>query len=120
MHQLFIDQNIRIEVAEALREDGYQVIHASDANLARRDDEEILRFASTRKLTIITFDVDFAELAYWARQPHHGIIRLKIEPQIPSHILPILRRFLTTHSQGDLENALVILAENKVRIRRWK
>jgi hypothetical protein len=45
VHQLFIDQNIRIEVAEALREDGYQVIHASDANLDRRDDEEILRFA---------------------------------------------------------------------------
>ena len=120
MHQLFIDQNIRIEVAEALREDGYQVIHASDANLARCDDEEILRLASTRKLTIVTFDVDFAELAYWASQPHHGIIRPKNEPQIPSHILPILRRFLTTHSQGDLENALVILAENKVRIRRWK
>ena len=120
MHQLFIDQNIRIEVAEALREDGYQVIHASDANLSRRDDDEILRFASARKLTIVTFDVDFAEMAYWTRQPHHGIIRLKIEPQIPARILPILRRFLTTHSQGDLENALVVLAENKVRIRRWK
>jgi predicted nuclease of predicted toxin-antitoxin system len=52
MHQLFIDQNIRIEVAEALREDGYQIIHASDANLARRDDEEILRFTSARKLRI--------------------------------------------------------------------
>ena len=50
MHQLFIDQNIRIEVAEALREDGYQVIHAIDANLARRDDDEIVRFASARKL----------------------------------------------------------------------
>ncbi len=120
MHQLFIDQNIRMEVAEALREDGHQVIHASDANLARRDDEEILRFATARKLAIVTFDIDFAELAYWARQPHHGVIRLKIEPQIPSHILPILRRFLTAHAQGGLENALVILAENKVRIRRWK
>jgi len=120
MHQLFLDQNIRIEVADALREDGYQVIHASEANLARRDDEEIFRYASARKLTIVTFDVDFAELAYWVRRPHHGVIRLKIEPQIPSRILPILRRFLTTHSQGDLENALVILAENKVRIRRWQ
>ena len=120
MHKLFIDQNIRIEVAEALRQDGHQVIHASDVNLARRDDEEILGYAIARKLTIVTFDVDFAELAYWARRHHHGIVRLKIEPQTPSHVLPILRRFLTTHSPGELENALVILAENKVRVRRWK
>ena len=26
--------------------------------------------------------VDFAELAYWARQPHYGIIRLKIEQSL--------------------------------------
>ena len=118
MHRLFIDQNVRIEVAEALRQDGYEVIHASEANLDRRDDEEILRFATARGLTTVTFDVDFAELAFWRREPHHGIIRLRIEPQIPSHILPILRRFLTTHSRESLENSLVILAENKVRIRR--
>jgi predicted nuclease of predicted toxin-antitoxin system len=119
MHKLLIDQNIRIEVAEALREDGHEVMHASDANLDRRDDEVILRFANARQLAIVTFDVDFAELAFWGREPHHGVIRLKIEPQIPSRILPVLRRFLATHSPASLENSLVILAENKVRIRRW-
>jgi len=120
MHRLFIDQNVRVEVAVALRQDGYQVIHASEANLDRRDDEEVLRFATARGLTIVTFDVDFAELAFWRRELHHGIIRLKIDPQIPSHILPILRGFLTTHSQESLENSLVILTENKVRIRHWQ
>jgi predicted nuclease of predicted toxin-antitoxin system len=120
MHRLFVDQNIRIEVADALREDGYEVLHASDAKLGRRDDEDILRFASARGLAIVTFDVDFAELAFWGRVPHHGIIRLKIEPQTPSHILLILRRFLRTHSPRSLENSLVILTENKVRIRRWE
>jgi predicted nuclease of predicted toxin-antitoxin system len=120
MHRLFIDQNVRVEVAEALRHDGYEVIHASEANLDRRDDEEILRFATARGLAIVTFDVDFAELAFWSREPHHVIIRLKIEPQIPSHVLPILRRFLSTHTKESLEDSLVILAENKVRIRRWQ
>ena len=120
MHRLFIDQNVRIEVAEALRQDGHEVIHASEANLDRRDDEEILRFAAARGLAIVTFDVDFAELVFWRREPHHGIIRLKIEPQTPTHVLPILRGFLATHSQESLENSLVVLAENRVRIRRWQ
>jgi predicted nuclease of predicted toxin-antitoxin system len=120
MHRLFIDQNVRIEVAESLRHDGYEVIHASEANLDRRDDEELLRFATARGLTTVTFDVDFAELALWRGESHHGIIRLKIEPQTPAHVLPILRGFLATHSQESLENSLVILAEKKVRIRRWQ
>jgi predicted nuclease of predicted toxin-antitoxin system len=120
MHRLFIDQNVRIEVAWALREDGHEVVHASDADLERRDDESILRYANAGGLAIVTFDVDFAELAFWGRQPHHGIIRLRIEPQTPSHVLPILRRFFTTHSQESLKDSLVVLAENKVRIRRWE
>ena len=120
MHRLFIDQNVRVEVAEALRQDGNEVVHASEAHLDRRDDEEVLRFAMARGLAIVTFDVDLAELAFWRREPHHGIIRLRIEPQIPTHVLPILRGFLTTHSPESLKNSLVILAENRMRIRRWQ
>ena len=119
MHRLFIDQNVRIEVAHALRDDGHEVLRASNANLDRREDADILRFANARGLTIVTFDLDFAELAFWGRQPHHGVIRLRIEPQTPSHISPILRRFLAAHAPGSLENSLVILTEKKVRIRRW-
>ncbi len=52
MHRLFIDQNVRIEVARALREDGYEVVHASDADLERRDDESILRYSNARGLTV--------------------------------------------------------------------
>ena len=111
---------MRIEVGEALRQDGCELIHASEANLDRRNDEEVLRFAIARGLAVVTFDVDFAELAFWRHEPHHGIIRLRIEPQIPTHVLPILRGFLRTHSPESLKNSLVILAENKVRIRRWQ
>jgi hypothetical protein len=46
--------------------------------------------------------------------------RLFIDQKIPTHVLPILRGFVATHSQESMENSLVILAENKVRIRRWQ
>ena len=64
MHRLFIDQNVRIEVAHALCDDGHEVLHASNANLDRREDADILRFANGRGLAIVTYDVDFAELAF--------------------------------------------------------
>ncbi len=33
MHRLFRDQNVRFEIAEVLRKDGYGIIHASEAEL---------------------------------------------------------------------------------------
>jgi predicted nuclease of predicted toxin-antitoxin system len=118
MHRLFIDQNVRLEVAACLRADGHEVVHASEAGLAKRDDETILRWATERGLAVVTFDIDFAERAYWTADPHHGVIRLRLEPQTPAHILPVLHNFLRAYSPESLNNALVILTEDKVRLRR--
>ncbi len=119
MHRLFFDQNIRTEIAEALRKDGHEVVHASEVSLEQRDDETILRWAVARGLAVVTFDVDFAERAYWTREPHPGIIHLRLEPQTPTHVLPIMRAFLAAYTPETFKNALVILTENKVRLRRW-
>ena len=118
MHRLLIDQIVRIEVAEALRADGHEVVRASETNLASRDDPTLFRWATEKGLTIVTFDVDFAEHAYWDREPHAGVVRLRLTPQTPEHVLKVLRAFLNSYSSVDLKNALVILTERKIRIRR--
>jgi len=119
MHRLFLDQNVRIEIADSLRRDGYEVIHAADVKLNRREDETLFHWAVEHEMTIVTFDLDFAERAFWRREPHHGIIRLRLEPQTPGHVLPVLRRFLVYWPPEKLKSALVVLTENKVRIRRF-
>ncbi len=119
MHRLFLDQNIRIEIAESLRQDGHTIVHATEVGLRERDDETVFRWAVENHLTLVSFDVDFAERAYWGREPHLGIVRLRLEPQTPEHVLPSLRSFLAAYSPEDMRNALVILTEKKVRIRRW-
>jgi len=118
MHRLFIDQNVRIEVAEALRGAGHVATHASEVGLSERDDAAIFRCANEKDLAIVTFDADFAERAIWNRVPHPGIIRLRLEPQTPGHVVPILRDFLAACSPESLRNALVVRTEGRVRIRR--
>jgi predicted nuclease of predicted toxin-antitoxin system len=119
MHRIFLDQNVRIEIADDLRRAGHEVVHASEAKLERRDDEAVFRWAVEHGLTIVTFDADFAERAYWSRDRHHGIVRLRLEPQTPAHVFSILSRFLGAWAPERLSNALVVLTENKVRIRRF-
>ena len=41
--RLFLDQMLRREVAEALRNDGHDVLRASDVGQARADDYQILQ-----------------------------------------------------------------------------
>ena len=41
--RLFLDQMLRREVAEALRDDGHDVLRASDVGQARADDHQILQ-----------------------------------------------------------------------------
>ena len=36
----------------------------------------------------------------------------------PAHVLPVLREFLNAYPPEELKNALVILTESKVRLRR--
>lgn len=119
MHRLFLDQNVRIEIAESLRGDGHEVVHASEVKLQCRDDEVPFRWAVDHGMTIVTFDADFAERAYWRRGTHRGVVRLRLEPQTPAHVLPVLNRFLAAWIPEKLQNALVVLTENKVRVRRF-
>ncbi len=94
MHRLFLDQNIRVEVGTALREDGHVVVHATEVGLRERDDETVFRWAVEKHFMVVTFDIDFTERAYWTREPHPGIVRLRLEPQTPDHVVRVLRSFL--------------------------
>ncbi len=52
MHRLFLDQNVRVEIAEALRDDGHEEVHASGVTLDRHDDESLFRWAVEKGLTL--------------------------------------------------------------------
>ncbi len=42
MYKLYLDQMFRVEMAETLRNEGYDVVRASETSHARADDQQIL------------------------------------------------------------------------------
>jgi predicted nuclease of predicted toxin-antitoxin system len=44
-HRLYLDQMFRLDVAQALQKEGYNVVRASETGLARADDHQILQKA---------------------------------------------------------------------------
>lgn len=51
----------RIEVAQALRDEGYDVVRASEFNQARADDQQILEKAISENRVLVTLAEHFGD-----------------------------------------------------------
>ncbi|MBI5473497.1 MAG: DUF5615 family PIN-like protein [Ignavibacteriae bacterium] len=117
--RLFLDQNLRYEVNEMLREFGVDALHASDAGLRRASDPEILQFALDQNRTFVTHDSEFGDLNIFPLPAHHtGVIRLKVHPPIPQTVADILIPFLDTHTPENVYDSLVVITARKIRFRK--
>ena len=111
--RLYMDQCLRLEVAEALRNDGHNVVRASDVGQARADDSEILQRAKSDKRILITLEEHFGNWVVLPLKEHFGVIRLKISPTTFTNAINLLVPFLKDHTQGQFKNNLVILSSKR-------
>jgi len=91
--KLFLDEDIHTGLSHALRQRGYDVVHAQDLKRKGKSDDEQLAFAVQEERCLVTFNVrDFVHLHnQYVRESreHWGII---VSRQIP--IGDTLRRLL--------------------------
>lgn len=108
--RLYLDQMLRLEVAQALRDEGHDVIRASEVGQARADDHTILHTAIAESRILITLDEHFGDWVILPISKHPGVIRLKVNPTTSDNVIELLLPFLRLHSQVQLKNHLVILS----------
>lgn len=114
-YKLYLDQMFRIEVAQALREQGYDVLRASEIGQARADDQQILQKAIIENRILITLDEHFGDWVILPLSRHSGVIRIKVHPTTSEKVLNLLLPFLQAHSQEQFKNYLVILSERRAK-----
>jgi len=114
-YKLYLDQMFRIEVAQALREQGYDVLRASEIGHARADDQQILQKAIIENRILITLDEHFGDWVILPLSRHSGVIRIKVHPTTSEKVLNLLLPFLQAHSQEQFKNYLVILSEKRAK-----
>ena len=78
--KLYLDQMLRMDVAQALRVEGHDVIRASEVGQARADDYEILQKAIIENRILLTLDEHFGDWVVLPLSKHPGVIRLKVNP----------------------------------------
>ncbi len=113
--KLYLDQMFHLEVAQALRENGYDVIRVSETGQERADDQQILNKAISESRILITLDEHFGDWVILPLSRHFGVIRLKVHPTTSGNVLKILVPFLSLYSQEQFRDYLVILSEKRAK-----
>jgi len=114
-YKLYLDQMFRVDVVEALREEGYDVLRASETQQDRADDQQILQRAITENRILVTLDEHFGDWVILPLSQHPGVIRIKVHPTTSERVLIVLLPFLRMHTQEQFKDHLVILSEKRAK-----
>lgn len=113
--RFYLDQMFSSDVAQTLREQGYEVIRALETGQARADDQEILEKAISQDRILITLDEHFGDWVVLPLNQHPGVIRLKVNPATSEKVPKLLLPFLSVHTPDQFRNHLIILSEKRAK-----
>lgn len=111
--KLYLDQMFQLEVAQALRNEGYDIVRASEVGQDRVDDHQILEKAISENRVLITLDAHFGDWVILPLKQHSGVIRLKVNPATSKNVLRLLIPFLRLHSLAQFKDHLIILSSKR-------
>jgi len=103
----------RLDVAQALRGEGHNVVRASEVGQARADDQQILQKAIAENRILVTLDKHFGDWVVLPLSKHPGVIRLKVSPTTSKNVIKLLLPFLRLHSSEQFKDHLVILSPKR-------
>ena len=114
---IFADECVYKVTVDLLRSWGHDVLTAQDVGLAGKPDEEILAYATMHERVFITIDMDFSNIRHYSPKAHRGIIVAKIRARNADAVHKVLEHLLINIKPERLSKSLVIVDQNKYRIR---
>lgn len=78
---------LRVDVAEALRGVGHDVVRVSEVGQSRVDDEQILQTAIAENRILVTLDEHFGDWVILPLSRHPGVIRLKVNSTTSRNVI---------------------------------
>lgn len=112
------DMGVSLRVTEHLRGGGHDVVHLRDENLQRLPDDEIFAKAIAENRVILTFDLDFGEIAARCTDSWTSVVVFRLANATSPHVIERLDATLPRLGDALDKGAVVVVEESRVRIRR--
>ena len=111
------DENLPVQAAEVLRAAGHDVMTVDDQGLAGHPDSEIAQVCQAEHRTLVTLDLDFADIREYPPDTFPGIIILRPSVQSASVIRRLLARAASLLQTEPVAGNLWIVDDTQIRIR---
>lgn len=97
---------------------GYDIFRISERGMSRAKDSEIVTLAIIENRSIITMDLDFAAIIAKSGEQFPSAIIFRLDDETPENINHLLDRILPSISSELEIGAIVIIEQDRIRIRR--
>jgi len=111
------DENLPIQIAELLRQQGHEALTVGEQSLAGVADPAVAAVCQVEKRAIITLDLDFSDIRGYPPENYAGIIVLRPVLQTIPALERVMARVVALFGQETLEGCLWIVDDHRVRIR---
>jgi predicted nuclease of predicted toxin-antitoxin system len=115
--RFLLDQDVYALTERFLREQGYDVITASELGLSRAADVDLLKTAGEQERIFVTRDRDYGNLVF-VHRAGSGVIYLRTLPSTIDDVHAELKKVLETYSEAELAISFVVVEKNHHRIRK--
>ncbi|MEN6406448.1 MAG: DUF5615 family PIN-like protein [Thermoguttaceae bacterium] len=112
-----LDENLPTALAELLRETGHDAMTVADEALGGSKDPKVLQVATSESRTLLTFDLDFADIRRYPVGSHAGIVVFRLHDQRWAVLEQPARRLIESGLLDCLQGGLAIVDESRVRTR---
>jgi predicted nuclease of predicted toxin-antitoxin system len=115
-----LDQNVPVATAGWLRgqHPDWSIHHVNELGLQGKSDEFLYQWAQQKPAIVITYDEDFADARCYPLGRHHGVIRLRVWPTTVESTIEALKRLLEQLPLTEWVESLIIIDNQKIRVRR--
>lgn len=108
---------VDVRVVQWLRERGHDAIHLRDEALHRMPDPGIFRKAIAEQRIILTFDLDFGEIAALSEGQEASVVLFRLHNTRTTHVIERLATALKHCTDALLKGAVIVVEESRERVR---
>ena len=112
------DMGVGLRVVEWLRGGGHDAVHLRERGWHRLANGEIFERAGAEGRVILTFDLDFGEIAALSRGRAASVVVFRMSNARWSHVIERLSAALPLATPALEQGAVVVVEESRHRIRR--
>ena len=119
MAGFLIDEDLPRSLARALQEAGVSAEDVRDAGLRGKPDVEVLEYAVSKGLALVSEDMGFANILRFPVGTHSGIVVARFPSELSTTALNReIVGVLSSLAVEEIDGSLIIIEPGKIRIRR--